>query len=166
MAELLLVTNGPIGIRFSVVELARKLTLAGHQTTLVGTASLEELAKAYDLAIRKLPEYRKPQLSADLTLSSKFKNWLNRDQRRRGSWDAHSPDAWSALLDDEDPDLLLIDGEMHEHILLAGAADTPLVTLNTFASVWRTPTPYIYSPRHWLARHLGRNMARLAILFP
>ncbi|MEO0438598.1 MAG: glycosyltransferase [Pseudomonadota bacterium] len=139
MAEILLVTNGPIGIRFSVVELARKLTLAGHQTTLVGTASLEELTKPYDLAFRKLPESRKPQLSPDLTLLSKFRNWLNRDQRRRRSWDAHSPDAWSALLDKENPDLLLIDGEMHEQILLAGAADTPLVTLNTFASIWRTP---------------------------
>ncbi len=37
------------------------------------------------------------------------------------------------------PDLVLINGEMHEHIIAAWAAGVPLALLNSFVSIWRQP---------------------------
>ena len=50
---------------------------------------------------------------------------------------------------DERPDLILVNGEMHEHIIAASTAGARVALLNSFASIWRQPG---VPPPHTLAR--------------
>ena len=57
--------------------------------------------------------------------------------------------AFARSLRDQRPDLTLINGEMHEHIIAASAAGARVALLNSFVSIWRQPG---VPPPHTLAR--------------
>ena len=58
-------------------------------------------------------------------------------------------DGFARAVRDVEPDLVLINGEMHEHIIAASAAGIPMALLNSFVSIWRQPG---LPPPHCLVR--------------
>ena len=57
--------------------------------------------------------------------------------------------AFARSLRDERPDLTLINGEMHGHVIAASATGARVALLNSFVSIWRQPG---LPPPHTLAR--------------
>ena len=62
---------------------------------------------------------------------------------------------------DLDPDLVLINGEMHEHIIAAAGTGRPIALLNTFVSIWRRPG--LPPPHHLVRPGVGWRGSRLGI---
>jgi hypothetical protein len=57
--------------------------------------------------------------------------------------------AFARFVREQPPDLILINGEMHAHIITASAAGARVALLNSFVSIWRHPG---VPPPHTLAR--------------
>ena len=145
MPRLLLATDGPVGARFALVELARRLRGAGHQVVVSGTLELRTLAERHDFDFKSLPDNHTTEVRLSDSQRSRVERFRSLAERRKAVWRAAGIEAWAALLEEAAPDLLLIDGEMAEHVLMAASRDVPLITLNTFASIWRaidTPPPH------------------------
>ena len=70
-------------------------------------------------------------------------------RRRERARESLGVGAFARFLRDERPDLILINGEMHEHIIAASAAGARVALLNSFVSIWRQPG---LPPPHTLAR--------------
>lgn len=105
---------------YAVLELARRLSKGGHDVTFAGSPQRRELAVRPGLAFLEL------------------------DAQKTGSMDD-----FAQTLRQLRPDLLLVDGEMHEHIVVSAGSGMRTVLLNTFCSIWRRPG---LPPPHTLIR--------------
>lgn len=164
MARLLLVTNGPAGMRYSTVELGRRLRAAGHEVTLLSDPEVEATARHHDLGFRALATR-----AASEPAGNWFQRWRGRDDHRQAMIEASGARAFPAHLDAVAPDLVLLDGEMQEHVIVAAVSGVPLALMNTFCSIWRqagTPPPHtdIRPGRGWRGSALGMSMAWRAFL--
>lgn len=140
MARLLIVTNGPAGTRYSCVALARRLVGAGHDVTLVGSASLGSLAAHHGLPSAVLPASHGPEWRNTDGQRGYLERWRERQSRRLAAWEATGVSAWRDCLAQHAPDLVLMDMEMQEHVLATAMANAPLALLNPFCSIWRSPS--------------------------
>lgn len=158
MASVLCITNGLPGILHSSLELARRLQEAGHDVEYATFAPACETASAQGLQCHTLE-------------AGRYEAFLDSDRRfgvirRMGSLRERQTEAMATLpagdlirlLDRVDPDLLLIDGEMHAHIIAASNAQIPLALLNTFASIWRQPG--VPPPHHQVRPGVGWKGSR------
>jgi zeaxanthin glucosyltransferase len=149
MARILTLCHGLPSVVFQGVELARRLAAHGHVVTWAGPRASEELAVRHGLAFRPLA-------------SGRLSEWLDRDStrpvlirlrtlraRRASALASLELDGFERLLHEERPHLLLVNGEMHEHILTALPTGIPVALLNTFVSIWRQPG---LPPPHTMAR--------------
>ncbi len=155
MAVLLLVTNGPAGMRFSTVELGRRLRAAGHEVTLLADRRIEAIARHHGLGFRALD-------SGDATKPGDgwMQGWKAREGRRQSILEASGARELPGHLDAVQPDLVLLDGEMQEHVIVAATSGVPLALTNTFCSIWRqpgSPPPHTdFLPgRGWRGSNLG-----------
>ncbi len=138
-ARILCVTSGLTGMLYSSVELARRLGSAGHELTYAGPAHARALVEEHGLDFLPLdPSRYEAFLEVDATAGA-LKRLLNLRGRRRQALDALSVGGFADAVGAIAPDLLLIDGEMHEHIIVASQTGVPIALLNTFASIWRQP---------------------------
>ena len=159
MAKILCVTWGLPSVVYPSVELARRLAAAGHQLTFAGLAEFRDLALHHGLGFLPLDASRYPQFLEDDAKAGTFRRLLNLRQRRRRAAASMATSDFARAVADLAPDLLLIDGEMHEHIIAAMAPGVlapdalapgvPIVLLNSFASIWRRPG---LPPAHCLVR--------------
>jgi UDP:flavonoid glycosyltransferase YjiC (YdhE family) len=169
MASLLLVTNGPAGMRFSTIELGRRLRAAGHEVTVLADGETEALVRHHGLAFRHLGA-AKPVPSSVQTRGT---GWAGRWRHRQGRREAAIVASGARVLADHlravQPDLVLLDGEMQEHVIVAAASGVPLVLTNTFCSIWRqagSPPPHteIRPGRGWTGTRFGTGVAWAAFL--
>jgi len=145
MGRILLVSDGPRGVRFSVLELARRLRVAGHETHFAGPAADRALAEHHELQFHALPPSQLEAFRRKDRQQGRLSRWKKRAQRLAQARAASKVDTFKPLLSLIDPDLVLLDAEMQEHIIITAAGDWPLVLLNSFASVWRqagSPPPH------------------------
>ena len=56
------------------------------------------------------------------------------------------------------PDLVVVNGEMHEHVIAASSAGVPVALMNSFVSIWRHPG--IPPPHHLAAPGVGWKGSR------
>lgn len=167
MARLLLVTNGPAGMRFSTIELGRRLRAAGHEVTLLADEPAEPLARQHGLGYRRLEPER---AAADANPAAGWLyRWRTRAARREEAIAASGARELIEHLRAVEPDLLLLDGEMQEHVIVAAASGVPLALLNTFASIWRqagSPPPHttIRPGEGWQGTRVGVALAWNAFL--
>ena len=145
MAGILAVTDGPAGMRFSTIELCRRLAAAGHAVTFAGAASACGVAEHHGLRFRALEPNRLAGFQAEDAAGSIVDRLRRMAERRRNAAAATGVEDFAELLGELGPDLVLIDGEMHEHIVACAGAAVPLALLNTFCSIWRragSPPPH------------------------
>lgn len=137
--HILIVTSGLSGLLYSSLELARRLQTAGHRITYAGPTAVRQLVDHQGLAFLELEPSRLEQFHKDDSTSG----WLHRlrllRQRRSGALRSLTLDGFVGAVGRLDPDLLLIDGEMHEQIIAISPHGVPIVLLNTFSSIWNLP---------------------------
>ncbi len=140
MASLLLVTDGPAGMRFSTVELGRRLRLAGHEVTVLTDPEAEALVRHHGLGFLALASR-----SGAAGKAGWLQRWNHRQACREAALAASGARDLAGQLHQVRPDLILLDGEMQEHVIAAAASGIPLVLMNTFCSIWRqegSPPPH------------------------
>lgn len=137
--HILLTTAGLTGLLYSSVELGRRLVVAGHRVTYAGPVSARCLAETHGLDFVAMDPGRYDRfLESDARVGT-LARLSNLSGRRRQAVESMALNGWLATVRDLEPDLLLIDGEMHEHIIAVSSSGVPIALLNSFASIWRRP---------------------------
>ncbi len=149
MANILIVTRGLRGVLYQSVELARRLAAAGHRLTFAGDPDARELVEHHGLAFHRLDPDRYEQFLVEDAATPALGRILDIGGRRERARESLGVAAFARFVRDDRPDLILINGEMHEHIIAAATAGSRLALLNPFASIWRHPG---VPPPHTLAR--------------
>ncbi len=149
MANILIVTRGLPSVLYQSVELARRLAAAGHRLTFAGDPDARELVEHHGLAFRRLDPCRYEQFLEEEAATPALSRFLDIGRRRERARESLGVSAFARAVRDERPDLILINGEMHEHIIAASAAGSRVALLNSFVSIWRQPG---VPPPHTLAR--------------
>ncbi len=161
MASILCVTTGLSSVLYQSVELARRLAADGHGVVFAGSPDARELVEDHRLRFLPLEPSRYEEfLEADAD-GGPLTRILHLRQRRRRALDSLAVAGFARAVRDLDPDLMLINGEMHEHILAVAGGGTRIALINTFASIWRRPG---LPPPHRLVRPgVGWHGTRLGI---
>ena len=148
-SHVLIVTAGLSGLLYSSIELARRLAAAGHRITYAGPSSASQLAEHHGLGFFTLEPSRYKQFLEEDVASGRLHRLLHLHRRRVEARGSLALGGFVDALASLEPDLILIDGEMHEHIIAASARSIPMALLNTFSSIWRQPG---LPPPHCLVR--------------
>lgn len=139
MATILCVTSTVPGTLYPGVELARRLAAAGHRLTFASFAGARRVVESQGLDFLALsPSRYRAFLDAD-GKAGLLERWRHLGARRRRALDALAVDDLVPAVRRLDPDLILIDGELHEQIIAASASGVPIALLNSFVSIWRRP---------------------------
>lgn len=148
-AHLLIVTRGLPSLVYPAIELSRRLAAAGHRVTFAGDDDSAPLAAAHRLEFTPLPPDAFEAFLRDDRSGSLFTRWRTRRARLDRARAAFGTDSYAATVRRLAPDLVLINGEMHPHIMSTFAAGIPLALLNSFVSIWQVPG---LPPPHHAAR--------------
>jgi UDP:flavonoid glycosyltransferase YjiC (YdhE family) len=153
MAEILCVTSGLSGVLFSTLELGRRLRAAGHQVAHASFPHAQPEVAAQGFQFVELPADRSREFLAGDAERSWAARWRTLATRRAEAARSLELASFQADLETRRPDLILLDGEMHEQIVVALAHSrrhrVPLALLNSFVSIWRRPG---LPPPHHLVR--------------
>lgn len=139
MARLLCVTNGLPGLLFSSLALARRLQAAGHDLTYAAPAGARPHVEALGLPFQALELEGLQAFQAADARHDPGTREARLDERLARAAEACALEPFEALLEGLRPDLLLLDGELHELVLAARGQGQRLALLNTFVSIWRRP---------------------------
>jgi UDP:flavonoid glycosyltransferase YjiC (YdhE family) len=149
MAHILTVTRGLPSVVYQAVEVARRLVAAGHEVIFAGDPEARTLVTSHGIGFHPLAlDGFETFADADARLPL-ARRVRERRARTRRAIESLGIAEFSAELRRLHPDLLLINGEMHAHVLAAIAAGVPVAILNSFVSIWRKPG---LPPPHHLAR--------------
>ncbi len=149
MARILAVTCGLPSVVYASIELARRLADVGHRLTFAGLPEVRALAEHHGFDFLPLEPSRYEQFLDTDARAGLLARLRNLHRRREQARDSMAVDGFARAVRDVDPDLVLINGEMHEHIIAASAAGIPMALLNSFVSIWRQPG---LPPPHCLVR--------------
>ena len=151
MAKIICITSGLTGITNASFELVKRLSSLGHELVYASPRPVKDFVESQGIHYVQLPEIK---LSYDEDVPSyqgrlkKLKRWFykfqNREDRKTRILEKLEPNAFVSLVKEEQPDLLIIDVELHEYIIKAHASNMPLVLLSQWFSLWRRPgLPYL-----------------------
>jgi len=151
MAKIICITSGLTGILNASFELVRRLSIYGHEMICAGPSSVEEQVLEQGIAFESLSPLHYKPIAVPLeggVRSSRWANAYNRYKQRRTlqqkTLEITYPDDYLPFLEKHQPDLLLLDLELHEYIIIAHSRNIPVLLINQFFSVWRRPSlPYI-----------------------
>ena len=156
--HVLIAASGLSGILYSTVELGRRLRAAGHRVTYAGPGHARGLAEEHDLGFLALEPSRYEQFLESDATEGVLSRIVNLPSRREQAAAAVGVDSWKRAVRELEPDLLLIDGEMHEHIISSSVCSAPIALLNSFASIWRRPG--LPPPHHRVRPGVGMRGTR------
>lgn len=147
MAKIFIVTTGLNGILNASFEMARRLLEAGHEVTLGAPRPLGDRVREEGLPFIEFP-FIDMDPAPPLPKGNKvYRNWLrfrDRKKRRAAALESYRPHAFRRAVEELDPDLLLIDIELHEYIFRAYSMKRNFVLLSQWYSTWRRPgLPYL-----------------------
>jgi zeaxanthin glucosyltransferase len=117
--------------------------------TFAGDEDSAPLATAHGLEFTPLQADEFDGFIRDDRRTSLVARWRDRPARLDRARAAFGTDSFTAALRRIAPDLVLINGEMHAHIMSTFAAGVPMALLNSFVSIWRVPE---VPPPHHAAR--------------
>ncbi|WP_020568335.1 nucleotide disphospho-sugar-binding domain-containing protein [Neolewinella persica] len=148
MGHIFIVTTGLTGILNASFEMARRLQLAGHKVTLGAPRPVGDRVAAEGLNFEEFPFINvDPAPPLPNTAGKLRRMWLrfvNQKQRRAAALESYRPYAFKEAVGRLNPDLILIDIELHEYIFAARGIDREFVLLSQWYSTWRRPgLPYL-----------------------
>jgi UDP:flavonoid glycosyltransferase YjiC (YdhE family) len=139
MASILCVTNGLPGLLYTSLELARRLAADGHQLTYASFPEARATVEDHGIEFLELAPSRYEAFLATDAEHGLWRRLRTIERRRERAAAATGVDGFVRDLRTVAPDLVLIDGELHEHIVAASVTGVPIALLNTFVSIWRHP---------------------------
>jgi len=151
MAKILCATSGLTGMLNASFELVTQLQSDGHEVIYATPKPVGKRVEAQGIHYIQLPEIT--ALSDDDIPKykgpfRKINRWVYKIRHRKARQEKGlaiiQPTAFQNLLSTIQPDLILLDVELHEYIITANAAPIPLVLLSQWFSLWRRPgLPYL-----------------------
>ncbi len=144
MARIFCVTSGLRGMLYSSLELARRLAADGHTLSYASVPAVRDLVAAHGVASLDL-ETPVPAGPVAFLREDARRAWPGRllriAERRDRAIAMLDFDTFDEQLNDLRPELVLLDCEMHEHIVAAATTrERPKIALlNSFVSIWRRP---------------------------
>ena len=139
MARVLCIPSGLSGALYSTLELMRRLREAGHDVLCASPAECESVVTSAGFQYVQLP----PNTYAEWVRRDVSTPWFQRiasaADRRSAALETLGVDHFPNVLDELRPDLVLIDRELHEHIITAMSLDLPVALTSTWFSIWRRP---------------------------
>lgn len=146
MAHIICITTGLTGILHASFELVARLEAAGHEVTYACPHDVGEKVRAQGFQYEQLPEVTfspAPEIEAGGGLKGRITKVIhkirNAKQRQAAGIAALQMDKFRDFLDKQQPDLLLLDMELHDHILTAVAQQLPTVLVSQWFSTWERP---------------------------
>ena len=128
--------------------MARRLQLAGHEVTLGAPRPLGDRVAAEGLKFEEFPFINTdPAPPLPESAGKVGRMWLRfKDQKKRraSALESYQPHAFKKTVERLNPDLILIDIELHEYIFAACGIDREFVLLSQWYSTWRrSGLPYL-----------------------
>ena len=144
MAHITIVTAGYTGLFNAVLALVKQIQPAGHQITYVSPQDLRTSLVGTGISFVQLEPWALPKEPMPSgSWWQKLRHLRDRQQSTLGSF--HT-DAFVETLRSLSPDLVLIDIEMHPHIIAAVRANFSVALLCPFISIWnRAGLPPIHT---------------------
>ena len=157
MVHIVCITGGLTGMLNASLALVQQLQQAGHQITYASPADVRETVTALGIPYVQLDRW--VFQSGDLPLN-RWQKLRALPQRQQRAVDALGVQHLGATLQALSPDLLLIDMEMHPHIMTAVQHQLPVALLCQFLSIWKRPNlPPIHTAivpgEGWRGKRLG-----------
>jgi UDP:flavonoid glycosyltransferase YjiC (YdhE family) len=144
MAHIVFVTSGIASIYNAAFELARLLEQAGHQVTYASPGDIRQAVATQGIRYVQLnnsQENAKPIQQIDA--NGKVRGWLEKLRTRREqqafalkSLRSHD---FAPLIKLLNPDLLIIDIELHEFVIASPLLNVPVALLSTWVSLYKRP---------------------------
>lgn len=151
MAKIICITSGLTGILNASFELVNRLEADGHELLYASPVNVRKNVERQQISYIQLPEIltqtklELPNFRGPLRKVSRwFYKLKNANQLREKALLDMEPTAFVKMLDIENPDLLIVDVELHEYIIKAYSRPIPLVILSQWFSLWkRSGLPYL-----------------------
>jgi UDP:flavonoid glycosyltransferase YjiC (YdhE family) len=137
MADLLIVTSGLSGMLFSSLELARRMSAAGHDVVYASLPEVRETVEALGVEFVALEPSRYTSFLKEDQQAGVVQRLMHLGERRRRGVESLAVSEFGQTLEQRKPDLVLIDIEMHEHVMVAASSSSSVALLNSFVSIWR-----------------------------
>ena len=161
MAKILCLTSSVPGMLYPGVELARRLDRAGHHLTYASDVAARQIVETQGLDFLPLKPSRYDAFLAADKQAGILSRLRQLRTRREVGVRSLAVGTLRHTLRRLTPDLILIDGERHAHVMVAVGSGLPVVLLNCFVSIWRRPG---LPPPHYLVRPgAGWRGAKLGI---
>ena len=139
MTRILLVTNGLLGMMHSSLELGIRLQRQGLEVLYSSPASTESLVRAHGLEFLPLEADRYPAFLEKDRERSLLRRWRSVRKRQAEAMNLLRPTRFASELQRLNPDLVLIDCEMHAQLLTAISSGYRTAVLSSFVSMQRRP---------------------------
>lgn len=154
MARILIVITGQNGILNASLEVARRLSLAGHELHLAAPRPVGARITREGWAFTELPEIKQEPAGGErlgkgviAKAIGLLKRFISSGQRRQTALENTRPLAFRMLAKRWQPGLVLIDIELHEYIFTAHGMGLNYVLLSQWYSLWWLPgLPYLLTP--------------------
>ncbi|MEL6718064.1 MAG: glycosyltransferase [Bacteroidota bacterium] len=137
MAHIVCITTGLTGILYASLELVKRLEAAGHRVSYASPASVGQKVQANDITYHQLPAinyFPAPELPPFHGKTRKLKRWWYRlthaSQLKKQAIENLGMHNFQQTLEEWSADLLLIDVELHEHLMTAIARKYKVVLLS------------------------------------
>lgn len=161
MAHLLVVSHGMPSVLYVSIELARRLAIDGHRVTFAGLPTARALVEHQGLEFLPLEASRYDEFLKADAQASILSRLLNRKRRQKQAREALALEDFARDLRNLSPDMVLLNGEMHEHIFVAASSEIPVVLLNSFVSIWRRRG--LPPPHHLVRPGIGWKGTRIGM---
>ncbi len=132
MAHIVCITGGLTGIFNASIALVKQLEQAGHRVTYASPKDWSDLTTQYNIPFVQLEpwvfDWKEPPLS-------RWQKFRQLGERRHQAIKALGVENFAETMKELNPDILLIDMEMHPHIMTAVVNDLPVALLCQFLSI-------------------------------
>lgn len=143
MPHIVVITSGLTGILNASFELMHRLEKAGHRVTCACPKDVGEKVKMQGFSYFQLlevsyePAPDLPPFKEDFRkIKRLLYKWINRRKRQKEAIAALRMSDFEEKLEELKPDLLILDVELHEHIMTAVARKMPVLLLSQWFSLW------------------------------
>lgn len=144
MAHIVFITAGLTGLFNASLALIQQLKQAGHRVTYASSGDLQAPLRALGIPYVPLKPWVKPSETA--SVGSRWAQWGQVRVRQQQAIAAWNMDHFTQIVRSLNPDLLLLDIEMHPQIMAAVMSPYPVALLCPFISIWnRANLPPIHT---------------------